>query len=106
MRRFARWIIKFFPRVFPSKNQVAQQNPGDGAVRHAVARITGRDVYILLTRIAANEREPIDWLHHLAGPSIIDCSHLETFSRPCLQFPKTIFGMIFLSGLMIFSPDD
>src|SRR5687767_1303329 len=44
---FARWIVQSGPGILTPHDQVGEEHPGDGAVRHAVAGISGGDINIV-----------------------------------------------------------
>src|SRR5580765_7461354 len=72
-------------------------------MRHAVARIPGRDIDIwFVHRISSDKGQTIDWLHDLAGPAEYDFRHhRKTGSCPFLQLHIASLCIICLSSLMI-----
>ena len=67
-------------------DQVADEHSSDGSMRHAVAGVTGGDVYVLIAGVMSDERETIDRLHHLAGPPQRNILyHREPFARPSFE---------------------
>ena len=58
-------VVEFLPRVFATQDQVANQHAGDRSVCDPVPGIAGRNVDVLVVRIAADVRHRVDRLHHL-----------------------------------------
>src|SRR5688572_16733882 len=69
-------VIKSLPRIITANNEIGKQDPGNRAMRHAHSRITGGNEYIvIIKRVLPNERQTVDWLHNLTGPTKLDFSH-------------------------------
>src|SRR5690348_2630670 len=77
-------------------------------MRHAHARIAGGDINIgFITGIPPDESKPIDWLHDLPRPAIIDlCDHRKSSPGPLLQSLVAVLSIIRLPCFVIFAPDD
>src|SRR5687768_2612438 len=59
-------VVQLFPWVCTTDDEIREQHTRNRAVRHAIARISGRDVDVIaVERITADQREAVDWFHHL-----------------------------------------
>ena len=85
--RHARRRVDLLPRVLAAEDQVAEQHPGDRAVRQAHAGVAGGDEDVVVVhRVVADEGEEVRRLHHLAAPHEFDVLHRrEALSRPSLE---------------------
>src|SRR5204862_6192067 len=96
------------PGVVAAEDQVGQEDAGDGAVRHAHARIAGGDVDVVgVHRVLADEGQPVDRLHDLAGPAVLDRPALRpALAGPRLQAGEAAGGVALLAGLVVLAADD
>src|SRR5258705_2933610 len=104
----ARRIVELGPLVLPTLHQLVEDNAGDSAVGHTVARVTSGDVDVLVAaRILSNVGHVVDGLHHLARPPVVDAfDHRETLASPLLESNESFVGTGGLSGLMVLAADD
>src|SRR5205085_12098235 len=105
--RNTRRIIEAFPVDFSSRDEICEQNPGDGAMCHAVSSIAGHNINIFVAGISSNKSKAVNGLHNLAGPAEFRLAgHEEALSRPSFQPAKSFLGIVGLARLMVLPADE
>src|SRR5687767_4790619 len=81
--RLAGRLVQGLPGIFTTADQIAEEQAGDRAMGHAVARITRGYVHIVIAWVATDESKTVNGLHHLPRPLQRHVPyHREAFTRP------------------------
>ena len=76
-------------------------------MRQADAGVSGRDEHVVVTRIAADERQAVESFQDLSAPTVGEgLDHRKALPRPGLEPAVALRDVVGLSGLVIFPADE
>jgi hypothetical protein len=60
-KRDPRRVVEARPGVLAVQDQIGNEYPGNGSMRHTITRVAGCDIHVVrVQRVSADEHDPID----------------------------------------------